>query len=224
MAFIHCHFCREGVTYGKLVAHDKHRIRLAADAHPVVLFHLLENDLLQASIVVGKVLSSKAPEQWAPVECQAAFLLELVVVEQHGVQTGHQQEVSTVHDVFFDDRVGPGFAQFFEVRVKKVASVAGVEPISPNLPAQHFVYDLAQESLEGTPHRGETMVVGDSSCIGHRGQLISVCVVPFLLGLESSKVMPLAIGLRDKVMEMPEMASLVGVKSGILGYFNWRTS
>ena len=114
-------------TYGKLVAHHEDSIWLTADPHPAVLLHLLKDDPLQASIVIDEVLFV-APEQWIPAECQASLPFKLVIVKQHCVQTSHQEQVATVHNVLLDHRIGPWLAKFFQVGVENISAMARGEP------------------------------------------------------------------------------------------------
>lgn len=75
------------------------------------------------------------------MEGQAALFLKLVIIEEHCIQTCHQEKVSRVHDVLFDDRVCPGLPELSEVRVKKLASEACIEPVTPDFATEHFVDD-----------------------------------------------------------------------------------
>lgn len=49
---------------------------------------------------------------------------KLVVVEQHAVQTGHQRQVASVHDILPDDRVRSSFTELCETGIGSVSGEA----------------------------------------------------------------------------------------------------
>lgn len=73
----------ETKTYRELIADDEDSVGLATDTDPVILLHLVHDDLLQASITIFKDLGAHPPEDGIPLESDTAFLLKLILVKEH---------------------------------------------------------------------------------------------------------------------------------------------
>jgi hypothetical protein len=71
-------------TDRKLVANDEDHVRLATDAHPVFLFHLFENHILQGLSGVRKFLWAHAPEKRIPIQDYPIWLIVSMIIEEHG--------------------------------------------------------------------------------------------------------------------------------------------
>ena len=178
-----------------LVAHDKHGIRLAADPDPPILLHLLDNNLLQRSIVVLEFLRPEAPEHGLPLKRERTRLLKLVVVKQHRVKAGHEEKVAAVHDVLLTDGIRAGRPKFRASRVDQVPGLARVIPVGPHVREEHLVDELPDQRLEDAPGCGEAVIVRQGDGVCHRRELVPVRVKVLLQGLLPAHVVPLSVEL-----------------------------
>lgn len=95
--------------------------------------------------------------------------------------------------------------------------MASIEPVSPDLPTKHLVDKLTDERLEGAPEGRQAVIVSYRRSIGHNGELVTVCIEEPLHRLERAHVVPGAVGLGSKIVDVPDMASLLARELRVLG-------
>jgi hypothetical protein len=81
-------------THRELVANNEDTVRLTANSHPVVSFHLIYNSLLKRCPGVFKLFRPHTPEYRVPVKGQGPDTVILVIIEEHRIERDHEKNMT----------------------------------------------------------------------------------------------------------------------------------
>lgn len=87
---------------------------------------------------------------------------------------------NSYHDVLLNYWIGPRLPQLFDIGIHQDTALRSKVPIAPNISSEHLFDKLTEQGLDRASKSRKTMVMGNSRCISHCCQLVTIGVEPFL--------------------------------------------